>query len=158
MISRITLSSNPKMIVFIGMLLAFLAAGALLIIFVNPLIGIIVVALALYISYNMYKVLRDQFKSRITTDESTIHFLLPGNEEYTFKWEDVTHSGLFVHSGKKKRQLFLYREPEDKLIAIPDEFTDFEALIDILRQKTPFRTLEQQGKEDLNEALKKIVE
>ena len=158
MISRITLKSNPKIIIFIGMLLVFLAAGIFLAIFVNILIGIIVMALALYISYSMYKVLRDQFRSRITAEKSSIHFLLPGNEEHTIRWKDITHSGLFIHSGRKKRQLFVYREPEDKLIAIPDEFTDFDAIIELLQQKTPFYSLEQQGTESLNEAVKRIVE
>ena len=154
--SRISLRSNPGVIIFGLILLILFAGGFILVPLVNLFLGLAVMGIAIYLFYNIFKYLRGQLKSRIITNDENIHFLLPYKEEYTFQWDEITHSGLFVTT-KGKEQLFLYKEPDDQLMSIGPEFTSFNSLKDLISEKTNFMELKQEGNETLGECLKSCL-
>jgi len=138
--SRITLKSNLKIIFLCLIITILFAGGILLAVFVNLLLGIVVASIMAYVIYVIYKYLHELLTNRVITSKEDIRFILPHNEEHVFLWEEITHAGMFK-SKKGKETLFIYKEPDDKLMSIGQEFTLFNSLKEIIRKNTNFLKL-----------------
>ena len=152
---RMTFASNPKLLVVVLIIAAFLAAGVSLFL-VSPFLGIVGIALGGYISYTLVRFISKQMASVLDVQEDGLHFNLYGEEQMVFEWDNVSHMGLAT-APKSKRFFFAYREDEDKLLVVPNEFQNFEQLLDDIRAQGDLVSVELERSEGVKEQLKEML-
>ena len=153
---RITLSSNPRMIILVLFMIALPAAGILLLIFVGIFLGIIALAGAAYLDYTMLRFFRNHLKSWVETTDTELKCRMPDGELLNFSWDKVTVAGYFTQE-RGRPFLFVYREEEDKLVSIPEEYSEFETLYSQIKERTPFQELSLSRGETIQERLKEML-
>ena len=108
-----------------------LAAGIAMFFLLGPFYGIVATAIAAFIDWTMFKILRRQMRTTVTVDEDGARFNLYGEERIDLSWPEVTLVGLAVEQGRRgrrARQLFFYKEDGDRLMVVPAEFDRFAGL------------------------------
>jgi hypothetical protein len=153
----ITLTSNPRMIILFLIVIALPAAGVLLLIFAGALLGIIALAAAAYLDYSMLRFFRNHMKSWVETTDTELKCRMPDGELLVFSWDQVTAAG-YCTQERGRPFLFVYREEGDKLVTIPKEYGDFEALFATIKQRTHFQELSLRRGETIQERLKEILQ
>jgi len=153
---RITLSSNPRMIILVLFMIALPAAGILLLIFAGIFLGIIALAGAAYLDYTMLRFFRNQLKSWVETTDTELKCRMPDGELLNFSWDKVTAAGYFTQE-RGRPFLFVYREEEDKLVSIPEEYSEFETLYSQIKERTPFQELSLVRGETIQDRLKDML-
>ena len=157
MIYRLSLAANPKIFLLLLFLLLLPPAGIFALLNFGIVLGIIALAAALYFDYHMLKFLIGHIKSRIETSEMGIKCRTPVGESLEFSWSGITHAGS-VAGKKTPYALFIYSEPEDRLLKIPAGYTDFESLHKEIRDHTAFTSYALSKTETLEDRLQQIVE
>ncbi|UCF98495.1 MAG: hypothetical protein JSV89_02925 [Spirochaetaceae bacterium] len=152
----ITLSSNPRMIILILVVISLPAMAVLLLIFAGTLFGIIALAGAAYLDYTMLRFFRNHLKSWVETTDTELKCRLPDGDLLEFSWDRVTAAG-YCTQERGRPFLFVYREEGDKLVTVPKEYSEFEALHSIIRQRTPFQELSLGRGETIQERLKTML-
>ncbi len=153
---RITLSSNPRMIILVLFMIALPAAGILLLIFVGVFLGIIALAGAAYLDYTMLRFFRNHLKSWVETTDAELKCQMPDGELLVFSWDKVTAAGAFTQE-RARPSLFVYQEDGDKLVTIPEEYSEFETLYSQIKERTPFQELSLARSETIQERLKEML-
>ena len=153
---RITLSSNPRMIVLVLFMIALPAVGILLLIFVGVFLGIIALAGAAYLDYTMLRFFRSHLKSWVETTDTELKCQMPDGELFVFAWDKVTAAGYFTQD-RAHPFLFVYREEGDKLVTIPEEYSEFEILYSQIKERTPFQELSFAKGETIQDRLKEML-
>ncbi len=126
-----TLLSNPRLAIFAFALPALLAAGIAMFPLMGPFYGIAATAIAAFIDWTMFKILRRQMKTTVSVDDEGARFNLYGEEKVGFAWSEIALVGLAVEQGRRGprgRHLFFYKEDGDKLMVVPAEFERFADL------------------------------
>jgi hypothetical protein len=144
------------MIVLFLIVVALPAAGILLLIFAGAVVGIIALAAAAYLDYSMLRFFRNHMKSWVETNDSKLRCQMPDGELLVFSWDQVTAAGYCIQE-KGRPFLFVYREQGDKLVTIPREYGDFQALYDTVERRTDFQQLSLARGETIQERLKQIL-
>lgn len=152
----ITLTSNPRLIILFLIVIALPAAGVLLLIFAGTLLGIIALAAAAYLDYSMLRFFRNHMKSWVETTDTELKCRMPDGDLLVFSWDQVTAAG-YCTQERGRPFLFVYREEGDKLVTIPKEYGDFEALFATIKQRTPFQELSLRRGETIQERLKEML-
>ena len=152
----ITIASNPRMILLFLVAIALPAAGILLLIFAGTLIGIIALAAAAYLDYSMLRFFGNHMKSWVETTDTELKCRMPDGELLVFVWDQVTAAG-YCTQERGRPFLFIYKEEGDKLVTIPKEYGDFEALYSTIKQRTPFQELSLGREETIQERLKQML-
>ena len=153
----ITVSSNPRMILLFLIMIALPGAGVLLLIFAGTLLGIIALAAAAYLDYSMLRIFRNHRNSWVETSEGELKCRLPDGELLAFSWDQVTAAG-YCTQERDRPFLFVYREAGDKLVKIPKEYSDFDALLSTIRERTPFQELSLAKSETIEQRLKQMLD
>jgi hypothetical protein len=153
----ITIASNPRMIILFLVVIALPAAGILLLIFAGTLIGIIALAAAAYLDYSLLRFFGNHMKSWVETTDTELKCQMPDGDLLVFSWDQVTVAG-FCTQERGRPFLFVYKEEEDKLVTIPKEYGDFEALWSTIKQRTPFQELSLRRGETIQERLKQMLQ
>jgi len=154
---RITVSSNPRMILLFLIVIALPAAGILLLIFAGTVLGIIALAAAAYLDYSMLRFFRNHMKSWVETSDSELKCRMPDGELLAFPWDQVTAAG-YCRQEQGRPFLFVYRSTGDKLVTIPQEYGDFQALVSTIERHTDFQQLSLGSDETIEERLKRMLE
>jgi hypothetical protein len=159
-VSRITPFSNPRILLIVAIGLLFLAAAAAVFALLGPLPGLLAGAAALIACWILFGFLRRQLSSRIQTGAEGISFNLPGDDKRFIPWEDVRMAGMVKDPGRgtPRRKLFVYKEEGDILLLIPDEFSEFDALLSEIRSKTKFHEIALPPGGELKDALQRLLE
>ena len=124
---RVSLRSNPRLnllLVVVGLvsltaIVVFAAFGVLA--------GVVALAVAVYIDYQLIKFLKLQLASLVDVSEDGLHCITSAGETLDFPWDSVTHAGVCM-SRRHHKTIFLYDEPEDKLVTIPHSFGSIDNL------------------------------
>jgi hypothetical protein len=145
------------MIILFLIVIALPAAGVLLLIFAGTLLGIIALAAAAYLDYSMLRFFRNHMKSWVETTDTELKCRMPDGELLVFSWDQVTAAG-YCTQERGRPFLFVYREEGDKLVTIPKEYGDFEALFATIKQRTHFQELSFRRDETIQERLKEILQ
>ncbi len=158
MIYKLSLKSNPKLIVLYIFVAALPAFGLLLLVIAGPLPGLISIAVTGFISYQISKVIKPVVKSKIHTHDDGLTFFLTDGEIERYFWDKITHIGT-CETEKGQKTLYIYIEPEDRFMIIPDEYTGIMDLaVEVAEQTslTPGHSVLKEG-ETAKDALKKIM-
>ncbi len=131
-----TVTSNPRILILGIVVLAMFGVAVLGFVLLSLAFGLIFLAVAVYLSYQLLKFARSHLASRIRTGDDGIAFDLPTNEHEEFAWGDITLSGSCTPT-RGKPFSFVYCEGKDRLITIPREYTDFEALTAAIERQAP---------------------
>ncbi len=156
MIYRINILKNPKILYIFLAILVLPAAGFLFIYIFNVILGVIAIAIALYLNYHLIKFIIGHLTSRIETKDTSIVCKTPTNEVFEFEWGSITVAGSFK-GAKAQTNIFIYNEELDKLLKIPQDYDDFEKLLEEIREKTPFQAIDLSDGETLEERLKHML-
>jgi hypothetical protein len=141
------------MIILFLVVIGLPVAGILLLIFASTFIGIVALAGAAYLDYTMLRFLRNHLKSWVETTDRELKCQMPDGDLLSFFWDQVIIAG-YCTQERGRPFLFVYRQEEDKLVTIPREYGDFEALFSTIKQRTPFQELSLSKGETIQERLK----
>jgi hypothetical protein len=160
---RMTVRSNPRILIIYIFLPLVLAAGIAAPFVIGIFYGLIALAAALFFVWQLVKLTRRQLATRIETLTDEILFTVHGDEKIAFPWDQIRISGVALTADdtgtprKKERRLFIYSEANDKMFAVTDEFANLDALADELRAKTDFHDIVLSPGETLKDRLREIV-
>ncbi len=163
MVYRITVRSNPRILIVYVVLPLILAAGVGAPFVIGPLLGIIAFAAAAFFAWQLLKLTRRQLATRIETLTDEVVFHLHGDEKIVFAWDEVRIAGMALTSDdsgtplRKGRRVFLYNEKADKMFAVTDEFAGLDTLAAELRGKTEYHEIVLAPGETLKDRLREIV-
>ncbi len=154
---RLTLASNPRLILLILLLIGLPAGGLLLLIYAGLPLGIIGLIAAAYLDYTMLRFLRSHARSWVETTESELTCRMPDGELFSFPWDSITLAG-YCTQERGRPFLFVCDLQADKLVTIPREYGDFDTLHSEIRAHTPFRELSLSRGETIRDRLQNILE
>jgi hypothetical protein len=137
MIHRMTLTSNPRLIIFFTILTGLPLSGAASFNFFPPTLAAGALALGGFLSYKLYRFAQPYLGTKIETGKDAILFSLPGEGDLAFPWKEVSLSGRCT-AYRGRPFVFVYHAGRDKLITIPYEYTDMKGLESTLEEKSPF--------------------
>ncbi len=153
---KITVASNPRMIILFLIVIALPAAAVLLLIFAGTVLGILALAGAAYLDYTMLRFFRNHMKSWVETTDKELKCQMPDGELLVFSWDQVTAAG-YCTQERGRPFLFVYRKEGDKLVTIPEEYSDFEILYSEIEKRTHFQELSLGRAETIQERLKEML-
>ena len=158
-----TLRSNPRILLVYLFLPLVVAAGIAAPFLIGLLFGLIALAVALYFSWSIFRLTRRQLATRVETLTDELLFVLHGDEKVSFPWNEIRVTGIALignedgEATKKGRRLFVYRETDDKMFALTDEFERLDELAAELRGRTDFREIVLAPAETLKDRLRELV-
>ena len=160
---RISLRSNPRLLVFYLIMPVFLAAGVGALFLLGIIFGLIALAAAAFLVWSMLKLARRELATKVETLTDEILFVMHGDEKISFPWEKIRIAGIAVEQDAKgrmrtkERRLFIYNEQDDKMFALNDEFENLDNLASELRSRTDFREIVLVTGETLKGKLRELV-
>jgi hypothetical protein len=158
-----TVFSNPRILAGIAAALILLGAGVAALLLLGLFAGLIALAAALFVDWSLLRLLRRQLATRIETLTDQVLFTLAGNETVCFPWEKIRFAGSATSADTRGRgrrgdaQLFVYNEQDDRMISIPSEYENVDALAAELRSRTDFRELSLGRGETLKDKLRELI-
>jgi hypothetical protein len=127
MVYRFQLGRSPKSLLIPAVAAAIMIAAVSVIVFYQPLPGIIALAVAGYLSYHLVKYFVYTLKSHVRTNDDGMVCMTATGSESRLEWDDLTHAGWYTaHTGY--RELFVYAEEKDQLLTIPVQYDRMEDL------------------------------
>jgi hypothetical protein len=172
-----TLRSNPRILALYAVIPGVVALGLVALWLLGILVGLIALAAALALAWQLARMTRRQLATRIETLTDEILFTLHGDEKVVFPWEKIRLAGIATDedlrptrdtgardTGARRtrahahaRRLFVYNEEEDRMFAVTDEFEDLDGLAAELRTRTEFREISLASGETLKGRLKELL-
>lgn len=153
---RVTVKSNPRILILFSVIALIPLAAVLLIVLWSPIAGVILLAIGGYVDYHLIKFARLQLASYVRTDEDGIRGLSGISEKVDIEWDDVTHAGVATESGTRAAA-FVYAEGEDQLITVPSEYENFEHFVTELGERFDLIRFELDSNETLTDRLKTML-
>lgn len=141
MIHKMTVRSNPRLILFGGLVIGVPLLGVALFWFLKGIVGIVALLGAGFFTYQFTTFVLPSLRVRIETSADEIRCRRPGNDDIAFRWSEVTHAGL-VHQKSHRPSLFLYAEEHDRFVLISKEFSHFDRLLAEVKKQTPFQEIQ----------------
>ena len=157
MVHRITLRSNPRLLFLWLIIVGLPVIGILMLIKLGRLGGIIAIIGAGIVSYHFLQFTISQMKHTIETSEEGITCHLSASKEAHLSWNNISCAGFCRQKGVKPF-IFLYSEQDDQLVIIPREFSDFNTLIEEIKDKTNFQEIQLSKDEMIEDWLRDQLE
>lgn len=151
-----TVRSNPRIVLLGAIIVALFVFTVLGFIFFTALTGIIILAVALFLSYQLIRFSVSNVRSYVTTDDESITFHMPTNEDERFEWREVSHAG-YCTPAKGRAFAFVYCEERDRLITVPREYEHFDALIDEMESRLAFTRFTLDPSVTIQEKLREVL-
>jgi hypothetical protein len=140
MIHRMTVHSNPRLLLFYVLLVGIPAAGAATFFVLPGLWAVGVLGGALFVDYQLFKFGRTYTESTIESSEDELAINIPGQDRVAIALSELTLAGEFAINGTAT--IFLYNKANDKLYTIPNEYTGFDQMRELVRSKAPYEKVE----------------
>ena len=158
MVYRYQMSRNPKALLLPLIALAITGGSIAIIVFYEPIVGIIALAVSAYISYHIVKFFVNTVKSHVRTSDEGIVCATTTGSESRLTWDELTHAGWYT-TDSGFRELFIYAEGVDRLLTIPPYFDDVEDLEREIAEQSGLSLLTLSGDDvdGLTDALRDIV-
>ena len=129
---RITLRSNPRIILTILIAVALPGIGIASFTFWPPVAAVIATVVGGFFGYHFLKLIRSIISSKIVTSESGVSFDFGKGHISEFSWDGITHAGKFTDTSRKP-MFYVYDETDDRLISVPNEYERFEEIVAAVR-------------------------
>ena len=136
MLYRLTFGTNPRMLLLPVVLVGLLALGVLAWRYAGAVVGIVVLAIGIYLDVQIVRFLAKHLRSWVRTTEQGLSCRLPDGSSLHFDWENLSRTGICRGSGSRPF-LFLYDEKQDRLLSIPNEYGHFAELEEEIRNRAP---------------------
>lgn len=153
---RVTLRSNPRLLILFAIIAAIPIVGVAAILLWSPVAGVIFLAVGAYVDYHLVKFARLQLKSYVRTDDSGIQGLSSIAEKVNIPWGTVTHAGVGTEPNKHQAA-FVYDEDEDRLISVPSDYENFDQFVSELEDRFDLLQFELREGETVADRLKEMV-
>lgn len=153
MIHKMTLRSNPRLILFGLLVPGVPLLGVFLLVFLGGIWGIVALLGCSFFTYQFTTFMLPHVRIRIETTEDGITCIRPGNYNIAFQWPEVSHAGL-VRQESQKPSIFLYSEEHDRFVTISEEFSNFEQLLATVKEHTPFQEIQLAKTDSIQEWLR----
>lgn len=144
--------TKKRTLVYAGTILVFAAAVSSIFV-LGPIVGIILTVLIGFVGYQLFRLMKVQAESYLKTDEEGMVCKTALGEEIEIAWSEVDQAGLAVDD-RGRRFAFVYRDLDDTLITLPDDYSDFDALVAELESRYSLRRFELEPKQSVEEYLK----
>lgn len=159
MTHRVTIASNPRMLLLLPLLLALPAAGVLLLVYAGRLLGLLGLAAAAYLDFVLIRFLYRNLRTRVVSSDTQLTCRLAGGEELVFPWAAITAAG-YCTQPRARPFLFIYDAKMDKIVTIPDEYSGFAELKSLLRRRVAegaFHELSLEAGEPIQRRLRQLI-
>ena len=114
--------------------LVILGGGAFALLFVvGTVVGLIAVAVAGYIIYQVAKQLYLQRNSYVDTHDDGMTGRTAAGETVRVGWSELSHAGTFTDE-RGRYYAFVYSESSDTLLTLPDDYSNFEQFLEELAE------------------------
>lgn len=133
--------------------LVLIAGSVALIILVQPLLGVIALAVTGYISYHLTKFFLNTVRSEVRVFDDQIVFKTSMGAETRFPWEIITIAGWYT-ADDGNRILYAYAADDDQLISLPPTYERMDELAAEMAAHVELVELFGESGEDLSEVLK----
>ncbi len=153
MVHRMTVAANPRLLALFVIVLAMAALAIVAFALLGALFGVIFLALAAFLGYQFSKFAAAHLRSRIVTAPKGISFVMPTSDREEFPWEKVSLSG-YCTRRRGKPFLFVYNESDDRLITVPREYSDFNALVEEVKARSAFELYALASGETIQDVLR----
>ena len=130
---RYDLKTNKKAYV------PFLIIGAMVLValstflFLEPIIAVIITAVALWVASKMLTSMKNIVSSRIETFTEGFNVYLSDGTKLEFEYSLISHAGLITNTDF----VFAYEESLDRIVQLPPVFTDFSDFVEELKENVP---------------------
>ncbi len=123
----------------------------------NTLTAVLFVGVALFIDYQILKTIRRIAGARVVTFTEGFVVHMTDGTKMEFDWEKVDYSGV-ITNGEHPGMIFAYNEGDDKIIQLPPVFSDFDQLVEELKENTPFKEYQlEEGETSIIDHLKNML-
>ena len=156
MTSRITIISNPRILLVILFVILFPVLCAFSYRLFGVIIGVILFLFSLFFCYHIILYLVRKLSMKIIFSENRIRFYFNKKNDVSIPWQEITFAGSYVQE-KGESSVFVYYEEKDKLFTISKEFTHYRELIDHIKQHTDFKNITLDKSETIEEHLKELL-
>jgi hypothetical protein len=116
-------------------------AGIASIFLIHILVGIGLTVVGIFISRSIYKFFKSTLAATIETIEGGIIFSFSSEKPVFFEWDSIDFMGRYTERNGRQA-LCVYRESDDRLITVPDEYEGFESLVEELEAKGTVEPME----------------
>ena len=156
---RMTVRSNPRLLLVFLAPPVIVAGGILLLFLLGILYGLIALAAAVFFAYTLLRLTRRQLATRIQPLADEILFTLHGSEKIRIPWDKIRIAGMAIDRTRRRRErrLFVYEEEGDQLFTLTDEFENLDGLAAEVREKTDFRDFELSPGETLKGKIRELI-
>lgn len=153
---RMTVRSNPRIVMLFAIIAAMGAATVLGFIFLSTLYGVIFLAVAIFLSYRFLRFARSHMRSSLWTDDEGITFHMPTGDDEHFDWDELSHAG-YCSQAKGRPFAFVYSSDRDRLITVPREYEHFEELLAELSERVEYTTFDLGPGVTIHEKLRELL-
>ncbi len=123
MVYRYRLSKNLHLLILPGVSLLLVLVSLSVILFWNPLIGILALAASAFLGWKLMKFFLNHINSIIRISDDGVSGTTSLGGEYTFLWKDLSLAGVYSCQGNGE-EVFLYSDENDYLIRIPAAYSN----------------------------------
>lgn len=151
MIYKYNLKSNKKAYIPFIAIFGCVLAGASTFLYLSRIVATIIFVIALWAAFKMYSSMKTILNSRIETFTDGFCVYVSDGTKLDFEWNLVTHAGHITNNDF----YFAYEESLDRIVQLPNVFTDFDTFIEELKQNTPYKEYDLADGETIIDWLKK---
>ena len=151
--ARITVRSNPRILVPIALMAGLVAGAVLVALLVQIVVGLVALVIVGYFGYRIVRFVTKQLASYVAADADGVTICEYGEETHRHPWEAVTFAG-HVQEADGTEILYVYVENDDRLLTISTEFENFQPLRGELRRHIAATDLQLAAGESLAERLR----
>jgi hypothetical protein len=155
MVYRFKVKGNPRAIGTLAMVFILLITAFTLLLRVQGSIGVGFGALSLLAAWFVFRIYRGHARSYVETTDDMFICHTAVNGHIRIPWAENSHLGMA--RSEKQRMLFVYQESQDQLLTIPEDFQNYQKLIEDLSSHRDFEELSLKGRQEIIDHLSKIV-
>jgi hypothetical protein len=146
MVYPFELRRNLRSLLVPALAIGLVIGSIAIIVFHHALLGIGALIVTGYISYFLVKFFASTLRSHIrTSDEGLVCATATGSDSH-ISWDELTHAGWYT-ADSGYRELFVYAEGDDRLLTIPPQYGDIEALEQEIARRSGVRLLSLSGED-----------
>lgn len=156
MLHRFSIARSPRTLLLPLLVVVLVGGSIAFLVFVEPIVGVIALAIAALVSYYLVKYFVNTIRSSVlTTDDGMVCRTSMGGET-SLTWSELSHAGWFVLPNGR-RDLFVYAESSDKLLSMPDHYEAIDEIAATVSQHVDLITIDADDGDELADRLRELL-